>query len=59
MFKAMNTTMNQNGEIVARFLKPDASHASIIEPLKLLARRLESLGEVSAILPLLKPVFCV
>ena len=49
MFKAMNTMMNEFGEIVARYLKPDASHASIIEPLKLLARRMERLGEVSGL----------
>ena len=38
-YTAMNTTMNEHGEIVARYLKTDSSLSGIIGPLQLVAKR--------------------
>ncbi len=46
IFLAVNTMMNEFGEIVGRWLKPDASHASIFEALKKLAARYSDLEQV-------------
>jgi hypothetical protein len=50
IFLAANTMMNEFGEIVGRWLKPDASHASIFKALKKVAARYTALEQVDCCL---------
>ena len=49
IYLAVNTKKNEFGENVGRWLKPDASHASIIGPLKKVAARFTALEQVGLV----------